>query len=87
MKQKLFGRLAAAAVLLLSATTAMAHDFEVDGIFYNTTAVERERETLVGFFIVFDVVSTCVIFTQIRESTCQLFSFYGELNGGGIVAI
>ena len=35
MKQNLFGRLAAAAVLLLSATTAMAHDFEVDGIFYN----------------------------------------------------
>ena len=35
MKQKLFGRLAAAAVLLLSAATATAHDFEVDGIFYN----------------------------------------------------
>ena len=35
MKQKLFGRLAAAAVLLLSATTASAHDFEVDGIYYN----------------------------------------------------
>ena len=35
MKQKLFGRLAAAAVLLLSATTATAHDFEVDGIYYN----------------------------------------------------
>ena len=34
MKQKLFGRLAAAAVLLLSATTASAHDFEVNGIFY-----------------------------------------------------
>ena len=36
MKQKLFGRLAAvAAVLLLSAATASAHDFEVDGIYYN----------------------------------------------------
>ena len=35
MKQKLFGRLAAAAVLLLSASTASAHDFEVDGIYYN----------------------------------------------------
>lgn len=35
MKQKLLGRLAAAAVLLLSATTATAHDFEVDGIYYN----------------------------------------------------
>ena len=35
MKQKLFGRLAAAAVLLLSAASAMAHDFEVDGIYYN----------------------------------------------------
>ena len=35
MKQKLFGRLAAAAVLLLSAATASAHDFEVNGIYYN----------------------------------------------------
>ena len=36
MKQKLFGRLAAAAaVLLLSAATASAHDFVVDGIYYN----------------------------------------------------
>ena len=35
MKQKLFGRLAAAAVLLLSAATATAHDFEVNGIYYN----------------------------------------------------
>ena len=35
MKQKFFKRLAAAAVLLLGATTATAHDFEVDGIFYN----------------------------------------------------
>ena len=35
MKQKLFGRLAATAVLLLSAATASAHDFEVNGIFYN----------------------------------------------------
>ena len=36
MKQRLFGRLAAvAAVLLLSAATASAHDFEVDGIYYN----------------------------------------------------
>ena len=35
MKQKLFGRLVAvAAVLLLSAATASAHDFEVDGIYY-----------------------------------------------------
>ena len=34
MKQKLFGRLAAAAVLLLGAATASAHDFEVDGIYY-----------------------------------------------------
>ena len=35
MKQKLFGRLAAAAVLLLSAATATAYDFEVNGIYYN----------------------------------------------------
>ena len=36
MKQKLFGRLVAvAAVLLLSTATAMAHDFEVNGIYYN----------------------------------------------------
>ena len=36
MKQNIFGRLAAvAAVLLLSAATAMAHDFEVNGIYYN----------------------------------------------------
>ena len=35
MKPKLFGRLAAAAVLLLSAATASAHDFEVNGIYYN----------------------------------------------------
>ena len=35
MKQKFFRRLAAAAVLLLSAATATAHDFEVDGIYYN----------------------------------------------------
>ena len=36
MKQKLFGRLVAvAAVLLLSAATASAHDFEVNGIYYN----------------------------------------------------
>ena len=35
MKQKLFGRLAATAVLLLSAATASAHDFEVNGIYYN----------------------------------------------------
>ena len=35
MKQKFFKRLAAAAaVLLLSAATATAHDFEVDGIYY-----------------------------------------------------
>ena len=35
MKQKFFKRLAAAAVLLLSAATASAHDFEVNGIYYN----------------------------------------------------
>ena len=35
MKQNLLGRLAAAAVLLLGAATATAHDFEVNGIFYN----------------------------------------------------
>ena len=35
MKQKLFGRLAAAAVLLLGAASAYAHDFEVNGIYYN----------------------------------------------------
>ena len=35
MKQRLFGRLVAvAAVLLLSAATASAHDFEVNGICY-----------------------------------------------------
>ena len=35
MKQKFFKRLAAAAVLLLGAATASAHDFEVNGIYYN----------------------------------------------------
>lgn len=35
MKQNIFKRLALVAVLLFSATTASAHDFEVDGIFYN----------------------------------------------------
>ncbi|MDO5771175.1 MAG: leucine-rich repeat domain-containing protein [Bacteroidales bacterium] len=36
MKQKFFMRLVAvASVLLLSAATASAHDFEVDGIYYN----------------------------------------------------
>ena len=36
MKQKFFMRLAAATeVLLLGAASAMAHDFEVDGIYYN----------------------------------------------------
>lgn len=35
MKQNIFGRLAAvAAVLLLGAATAMAHSFEVNGIYY-----------------------------------------------------
>ena len=35
MKQKFFKRLAAvAAVLLLNAASASAHDFEVDGIYY-----------------------------------------------------
>lgn len=40
-----------------------------DGIFYDPVAFECERETLVGFFIIFDVVSTCVIRMQIRESS------------------
>ena len=36
MKQRLFGRLVAvAAVLLLGAATASAHDFEVNGIYYD----------------------------------------------------
>lgn len=35
MKPKLLGRIAVATVLLLSAATAYAHDFEVDGIYYN----------------------------------------------------
>ena len=36
MKQRLFGRLVAvAALLLLSAATAMAHDIEINGIYYN----------------------------------------------------
>ena len=48
MKQKLFGRLAAAAVLLLGATTAMAHDFEVDGIFYNTSGNNTASVTYKG---------------------------------------
>ena len=34
-----------------------------NGVFYNTSAVESERETFAGFLIVFDVVSTCVILT------------------------
>ena len=48
MKQKLFGRLAAAAVLLLGATTAMTHDFEVDGIFYNTSGNNTASVTYKG---------------------------------------
>ena len=48
MKQKFFKRLAAAAVLLLSATTAMAHDFEVDGIFYNTSGNNTASVTYKG---------------------------------------
>lgn len=35
MKQNIFTRFALVAVLLFSATTASAHDFEVDGIYYN----------------------------------------------------
>ena len=34
MRHKFFKRLAAAAVLLLGAASASAHDFEVDGIYY-----------------------------------------------------
>ena len=48
MKQKFFKRLAAAAVLLLGATTAMAHDFEVDGIFYNTSGNNTASVTYKG---------------------------------------
>ena len=46
MKQKLFGRLAAAAVLLLSAATATAHDFEVNGIFYNKNEDENNTASV-----------------------------------------
>ena len=48
MKQKFFKRLAAAAVLLLGATTATAHDFEVDGIFYNKSGNNTARVTYKG---------------------------------------
>ena len=48
MKQKLFGRLAAAAVLLLSAATATAHDFEVNGIYYNYNGDGTVRVTYKG---------------------------------------
>ena len=48
MKQKFFMRLAAAAVLLLGATTASAHDFEVDGIFYNKYGDNTARVTFKG---------------------------------------
>ena len=41
MKAKLLGRLAATAVLLLSATTATAYDFEVDGIYYNKNDLSK----------------------------------------------
>ena len=46
MKQKLFGRLAAAAVLLLSAATATAYDFEVNGIFYNKNEDENNTASV-----------------------------------------
>ena len=48
MKQNLLGRLAAAAVLLLGATTASAHYFEVDGIFYNTSGNNTASVTYKG---------------------------------------
>ena len=48
MKQNLFGRLAAAAVLLLGATTATAHEFEVDGIFYNKSGNNTASVTYKG---------------------------------------
>ena len=48
MKQKLFGRLAAAAVLLLGAATASAHDFEVDGIYYNKNGDSTVSVTFKG---------------------------------------
>ena len=47
MKAKLFGRIAAA-VLLLSATTATAHDFEVNGIYYNYNGDGTVRVTYKG---------------------------------------
>ena len=58
-----------------------------NGVFYNTTAVESERETFVRFLVVFDIVSTCVICAQISESTCQLFSIHRELNVRCVIAI
>ena len=49
MKQKFFMRLAAvAAVLLLSAATASAEDFEVDGIFYNKSGNNTASVTFKG---------------------------------------
>ena len=48
MKQNLLGRLAATAMLLLSATTAMAYDFEVNGIFYNTSGNNTATVTYGG---------------------------------------
>ena len=45
MKAKLFGRIAAA-VLLLSAATATAHDFEVNGIFYNKNEDENNTASV-----------------------------------------
>ena len=44
MKKNLFKRLALITVLFLSATIASAHDFEVDGIFYN----KNEDDTTVS---------------------------------------
>ena len=37
-----------------------------DSIFYDPVAFECEHETFVGFLVIFDVVSTCVIRMQIR---------------------
>ena len=49
MKQKLFGRLVAvAAVLLLSAATASAHDFKVNGIFYKKSGNNTASVTFKG---------------------------------------
>ena len=61
--------LATAITMFMSTAIESSGQRFCDSIFYDPVAFECERETLVGFFIIFDVVSTCVIRMQIRESS------------------